>query len=350
MRAIGWALVVGAFCSAASADDMQRGCNLPLYGDFNTASLAQLGQSLDEFKADGGEYVAVNVWWFQDNINSTVIAPNFNKYSISDSQVRDTIDAIQARGLKAVLKPLVDMSNDPGHWRGQIVGGNTWFTGANGYDDFLRHFAAIAVEKNVSMFEVGTELSATATQTANWTNAVQVVRDAGYTGKLTFAANWGGGTSVTETPVAWWSSLDYIGIDAYYPISGSTLAEKKAAWANQANIINTWWNALPAAQRKPILFTEVGCGNNAPDPQAQADGYEALLSNLWGKEPWFKGVYWWDWTPATPPLGYDNLIFQGMPAEQVMASYYNTPEPCTLTLALSGFAALLLRRRRAAIH
>jgi len=44
-----------------------------------------LGTSLDKFKADGGTNVAVDVFWFQDNVGSTVIAPNYSLYSAHDS-------------------------------------------------------------------------------------------------------------------------------------------------------------------------------------------------------------------------------------------------------------------------
>ena len=174
VRSTGWALLACLICSAAVADDMQRGVNLTLWN--SNVDLTQLGQSLDKFKADGGQYVAVNVWWFQDNVNSTVIQPNYSLYSADDAAVVSTIAAIQARGLKVALKPLVDLSNDPTHWRGEIAGGNTWFTGANGYDAFIDHFAGIAAAKNVNLFEIGTELSATTSQAANWTNVITNVR------------------------------------------------------------------------------------------------------------------------------------------------------------------------------
>ena len=55
---------------------------------------------LQEFKADGGRDVSVNVVWFQDNINSTVIQPDFNLVHRSDATVIDTIDAAEALGLE----------------------------------------------------------------------------------------------------------------------------------------------------------------------------------------------------------------------------------------------------------
>ena len=57
----------------------QCGVNLPLWN--SDVNMTQLNQSLEEFKADGGRDVSVNVVWFQDNINSTVIQPNYNLYT-----------------------------------------------------------------------------------------------------------------------------------------------------------------------------------------------------------------------------------------------------------------------------
>ncbi len=353
MRSIGWTLLACLICATAEADNMQRGVDLPLYigVPFTTA---QLNASLAEFKADGGQYVDVNVWWFQDTPSSTVIAPSDSNgdFSVPDSEVVSVIQAIQAAGLQAALKPIVDATTYNGsvQWRGELPGGSAWFTGTsgtNGYNGFIEHYATIAAQNNVSLFVVGTELGGTQSDTTDWTNLISSVRGI-YKGPLTYAANWG--SPVLQAPVPWWSSLDYIGIDAYYQLSasGTNQTAYNAAWATQAGYINTWWNALPANQQKPILFTEVGYGNNQPDAQTQADWYQALMSNLWEKEPWFEGVYWWDWTPANPPDPDDNLILQDAPAEQVMASYYNAvPEPATWALGLAGLAALgIVRLRR----
>ena len=69
------------------------------------------------------------------------------------------------------LKPMVDLSGDSTHWRGQIVGGGAWFNGPNGSRPFAEHFAAWP-PANVSMFDIGTELEGTATQTSNWLTVI----------------------------------------------------------------------------------------------------------------------------------------------------------------------------------
>jgi hypothetical protein len=86
--------------------------------------------------------------------------------------------------------------------------------------------------------------------------------------------------------------------------------------------------------------------SSTPDQQEQANCYQALLSQLWGKEPWFQGAYLWNWEVNPHPgdtLGYTP---QDKLAEQVMSQYYSTPEPATLTLGLAGLGILSLFARR----
>jgi hypothetical protein len=197
------------------------------------------------------------------------------------------------------------------------------------------------------MFDIGTELEGTVTQTSNWLNVISDVKSI-YSGKLTYSANWG--SPAIQTPCGFWSSLDYIGIDAYYPLvqsqSDPSLSALQAAWTTQANSIGSWWNSLPASQQKPVLFTEVGYTsqqgtNTAPynssessvvDNSDQANCYQALYSTLWKNSayPWFAGTYLWNWDDSADPddpLGYTP---QGKPAEAVMTSYYRLPGDANL--------------------
>jgi hypothetical protein len=335
--AIALAAALHLCCAIAWADNLQRGVNLPLWN--SSVDMTQLGLSLDQFKADGGTNVAVNVTWFQDNINSTSIAPNYNMYSANDATVIATIQAIEARGMSVTLKPLVDLANDPNDWRGEIVGGTNWFNGTSGYCAFMDHWAGIATQYHVQMLDIGTELDGTTSQDSGWRSVVSGVRAQGYTGKLTYSAN--AGDPAISGNVDWWDAVDYIGIDAYYQLTSQNnppLATLQSAWASRAASINSWWNGLPANQKKPVIFTEVGycsqTGTNiepwnwtyssTPDPQEQANCYQALLSQLWGKQSWFQGTYWWNWDidPTGDTLGYTP---QDKLAEQVMSQYYVIP-------------------------
>ncbi len=254
-----------ALVSACYAAWSHKAMSLTLWDE--NVNLTQLNETFDNMVAIGVDHVAVNVWWFQENINSTTIAPDFTKYSASDASVEAVIEAAHARGMTTMLKTLVDLSNDPSHWRGQIAGGDTWFNGSGGYRDFTTHFADIAEAHNVEIFCVGTELVTTTSQETNWRSTIADVRSR-FSGELTYAANHGGGGSVTQAAIGWWDELDYFGIDAYYPLTNKndpTLGELQAAWASQAREIEVWRDGIDATN--PVLFTEVGWRRgSAPSP------------------------------------------------------------------------------------
>ncbi|HWP40642.1 MAG TPA: hypothetical protein VNL70_06920, partial [Tepidisphaeraceae bacterium] len=323
--------VLGAPWCLGAAPDFRRAVNLVWFSA--TVEQRVLEQQLENLVAMGVDSVALNVWWFQDSINSTQVAPNFNRYSSTDATLRQVIDAAHAHGLAVQLRPLVDLASDPTHWRGQIVGGDAWFNGPGGYGDYIRHMADIAQEKNVAMFSVGVELEAVASQETNWRNLIASVRSR-YSGPLTYAANWG--NPAIGSTINWWDAVDYIGIDAYYPLTtknNPTQAELDAAWANRANLIESWRNSV--APGKTVLFTEVGYMNYdganrmpwsfdaaaANDQLEQAQAYQAMLGqNL--PRSWFGGAYWWAWDVgnANPnPIGYETM---GKLAYDVMGAHY----------------------------
>ena len=204
-------LAMGALFAAASssqADPQYRAMSLTLWGGgggspdehaLTMANLnqAQLAQSLDNMKAIGVDTVGVNVFWLQDNINSYQISPDPTGASgfagTATTAVAETvIDAIHARGMKVMLKPLVNLRNDPSHWRGQIPGSDQWMWGStqtphdgthagntddpyDGYANYIYHWAEVAQSRNVEIFCIGTELAEASGGSANenrWRSAI----------------------------------------------------------------------------------------------------------------------------------------------------------------------------------
>jgi len=94
----------------AAAGPPQKGVSLTLWDE--DVNLTQLSSSLGNMAAAGVDHVAVNVWWFQQNINSTTIAADFTRYSASDDSVRAVIDAVHAAGMQVLLKPLFRKDTD----------------------------------------------------------------------------------------------------------------------------------------------------------------------------------------------------------------------------------------------
>jgi hypothetical protein len=288
-------------------------------------------QAVAKLAETGTDWISLIVTQYQDTISSTSIYST--TATPTDADLIHAITYAHSLGMKVMLKPHVDLANDPAHWRGEIGQGFTsskwtaWFTS---YNAFINHYAQLAQANSVEQFCIGTELSATEAHTTNWRAVASGVRGI-YTGPLTYAANWG-----SETSLSWWDAVDFIGVDAYYPLTDKndpTVAELNAAWlphvTTLASLASTW--------NKSILFTEIGYrsqdgANQHPwdwqldgtlDFQEQADTYQAAFQSVFN-QPWFAGFYWWSW--ETDPFQGgpcdDGYTPYDKPAEAVLRAWY----------------------------
>jgi hypothetical protein len=312
--------------AAAAGAPLYRGFS---YTPWSRDALLSPGsdQSIANMQADGANAVALNVWWFQDNEGSSSITEDFTRYSASRESVRHAIRFMHSIGLKVLLKPMVDCRN--GKWRGEIRPSAAWFAG---YLTFITLWADIAREEGVEALCVGCELVKTDSWAKEWRQVVAAVRTI-YHGTLTYAANHG-----SEDTVKWWDAVDFIGIDAYYPLTGSknpTPEQLRKAWMSRGRSIRNWRDLHWPAEI--VVFTEVGYRsadgtNRAPwdysstwglDLQEQSDCYEAMFSALW-TEAWWAGAFLWNW--ETDPNAGGPLDAGFTPhlktAEQVVRGYY----------------------------
>jgi hypothetical protein len=169
------------------------------------------------------------------------------------------------------------------------------------YEKYILDFAKLAEEEKIELFCFGTELeNPIAKRPEYWIQLIQKIKKT-YSGKLTYAANW----DSFET-IPFWNELDYIGIDAYFPLSVEETPSIKAlneSWKKHIVKIKTVQQKI----NKKILFTEFGYRNSnkaaeAPWTEteteinnlAQANGYEALFQNF-SKQQWYAGGFAWKW-------------------------------------------------------
>jgi hypothetical protein len=295
-------------------------------------------QSLRNLADIGANWIALIVTGYQETITSTKITRSLPK-TPTDADLIHVIALAHDLGLKVMLKPHVDLSNDPAHWRGQIGTGFTnedeWQAWFASYRDFINHYATLAQDNGVEQFCVGTELVGTSWREQEWRNVIAEVRSR-FTRAITYASNHGG----EETSIKWWDAVDYIGIDAYYSLTNKddpTVAELTDAWI-QRGYVSALEN-LTNQHNKPIIFTEIGYRsvdgtNKAPwawqqsatiDLQEQADCYQAVLETFWGK-PWFAGIYWWNWDTDPAKGGPNDPDYTpfGKLAEEVLKAYYRS--------------------------
>jgi hypothetical protein len=246
--------------------------------------------------------------------------------------VKYVIKKAHKLGLKIMLKPHLDILNsEEGYWRADIgfYDEPSWEEWFREYAGFILHYAKIAEKYDVEIFCVGTELSFTTQKTYFWEQVINEIRNT-YKGKLTYAANWDNYSSV-----GFWHKLDYIGIDAYFPLTykrDPSLEDIKDGWRKWVCEIDIWY----AKVGKPIIFTEIGYSSsrNAPsepwkdgygnaDVNMQAKCYTAFFDIVW-KQPWLAGVYWWRWAPTIFGGGEHNRHFTPLkkPAAKLIESNY----------------------------
>lgn len=296
-------------------------------------------ESIKRLGRTGAQWVALVTTWYQDKCFSTSVYSTVN--SPTDESIIHAIRDIHAMGMKVMLKPHLDLlDTSGGSWRGEIacISEPDWDAWFNSYANFILHYAKIAQDEKVELYCIGTELTTIATMRGKvWKEKIiNPVRKI-YKGPLTYAANW----NEEFQHVTFWDALDYVGIDAYFPLSekdSPTLDEIKEGWKQWVAELEDF----QAKVNKPIIFPEVGycsaegtartpwedLSHGRIDIELQKDCYEALYETFWGKE-WFYGMYWWKWGTDVRFGGMTNKGYslQNKPSENVVKEWYKRPVP-----------------------
>ena len=212
----------------------------------------------------------------------------------SPEGVRKQIDFAREKNLKVLLKPHLWVLGQG--WAGDFDfdEDEKWAKWEKEYEDYIIGYARIAEEKNVEMLCLGTEIRHSVRErTLFWKKLIKKVK-AVYDRKLIYASNWD-----NYQKVKFWKDLDYIGIDAYFPLSDKktpTVQELCEKW----KIVVPGIKGLSNSTGKEVVFTEYGymsvdkaawrnweleSGKDGlnPNPKAQANAYEALFQTFWSE-------------------------------------------------------------------
>lgn len=311
-----------------------RGFALPAWhkGDYTSGDY---DHALSQILGMNANYVSLHATFYQDGVRGTKIFDE-NRHGGSAPDLDEQLRAIRkahSDGLKVLLKPHLNLRSGEG-WRGDIGKGMTsaevaaWF---ESYDAMLVAEATIAETEHVELFAVGTELASMESHADGWRRTIAKVRQV-YHGPLVYCANHS-----DENVITWWDALDFIGVDAYYPLSDRkdpTLAQMKMAWRPflEANA------DLAKKFNKRIIYTEVGYmaadGTSIRpydwsiatnyDGQEQADCFLSLFQEAY-RQPWFEGMFIWNWDifDSSDPryrMGYSP---KGKPAEEIIREWYS---------------------------
>jgi len=248
----------------------------------------------------------------------------------------ELITQAKQEGMRVLLKPHLWANNQ---WVNHLDFDTSvqWDSFEQNYTDYIIEWATIAQLHKVDLFCIGTEMGTVVRERPDfWPKLIDTIRQV-YYGDLTYATNWDDAQAVT-----FWTHLDYIGIDAYFPLCLSktpTLCELQAAWDYYSPSIK----GLHTKWQKPVLFTEFGYmsvnqaamqtwlleaqkDQYAVNEEAQAKALQALLHQF-GQEYWWAGGFQWKWYADSESAACDGDLSkeytpENKKAADVLIAYY----------------------------
>lgn len=244
------------------------------------------------------------------------------------------IKLAKKENLNLLLKPQLWLMD--GEYTGNFYLGSheNWQVFENSYRDYILSFALIAESEEVETFCIGTELGRfIENRPQYWSELIDTIRTV-YHGKLTYAANWD-----DYEKVPFWNKLDYIGIDAYFPLADDKLPNKMKIQKSWKPIKNSLQN-FSEEYGKSILFTEFGYRSmdySLAKPWESASQYEvnminqqvgldAFFDTFWN-EDFIEGGYLWKWFHESEKAGGIKDIGytpQNKPALKIIQKHYTT--------------------------
>lgn len=296
-------------------------------------------RTMTEIRRMGGNWVSITPFGRVADLHPTGVAMSFEvPFRVNREAVAAAVQQAHAAGLRVMLVPHLWVES--GEWRGFIDPGDDaqWRQWARAYEGFVTNWALVAERARVDLLAVGIELRrwVTTDRASSFLPIIKHVRSV-YKGPLTYAANW---DDAEDTVI--WGELDFIGINAFYPLaerrsaSYDEMAHTAAERTTRANELGRRWN-------KPIVFTEFGYTSRTDaalrpwewpealsevvvDQGSQARAYRALLGAS-VNQPWLAGLFVWrlyadlDDVTQEPEFGFS---FRGKLAERELREAFAT--------------------------
>lgn len=281
-------------------------------------------------------YAAIMPFGFISDLSHPDIKFNTERQWFGETKVgaKHYIETLKKANIKIMLKPQIWIKR--GEFTGYVKMTNEadWKLLEKAYSNFILTYAQLAQDTKADLFCIGTELEQfIANRPAYWETLIKEIK-AIYKGKLTYAANW---DEFKRTP--FWTQLDYIGVDAYFPVSEEktpSVAVCLKGWEPHKTTIKSF----SKKHNKPILFTEYGYRSvdfSGKKPwvsdrsmtqvnlEAQANATQALFETFWD-EDWFAGGFIWKWHHNYENSGGTNnsrFTPQNKPVEALIKKQYS---------------------------
>ncbi len=281
-------------------------------------------------KESGADWVVLVATVFQEHTYSTRQFADFLG-TPADDEIIEMVDYLHSLGLKVQFRPMLETLDGagrlqvwfpeddiegmriPGTKRGELT---EWF---GSMCDRAVHYAKIAEQSGCEIYCLDSELDRLISYNERWKYVVSEVRKV-YSGMLTSChtthLNLIDYEKVLKNKKHWFYDLDFLSLSCYHMAGNYEMTKEEmiAGFIPQVERFRKYAEVYG----KPILFGEFGCNF---DPQRQAD-YMSTVLELFSKEEWWYGMYWWKWDEQVPrPFGERWYPIKGRPAENVLKEY-----------------------------
>jgi len=302
---------------------------------FVASGKAVTQHNVTQIKQINVNFAAVMPFGFVSNLDSPRIIHNTDKQWFGETAlgVKQYTTLLHENGIAVMIKPQLWIWGGAFTGKLKMTSQEDWITLEDNYRDFIITYATLAQEMNAALFCIGTELEQFIfNRPEYWLKLITEIKQV-YKGKLTYAANWD-----EYKRVSFWRTLDFIGVDGYFPICDAktpTVTQARLGW-------QPWKKELASVSKTyntPILFTEYGYRSvdfsgkepwrSDPDMpgvnlQGQVNLTQALFQELY-PESWFAGGFIWKWfLDDTNSGGLQNKMFtpQNKPVEQLIKNHF----------------------------
>lgn len=291
---------------------------------------------IDAVKRINANWIAICPFAFlYENSGKIEYNSPINWWGDTKKGIIEEVKKARANHLKIFVKPHCWVMHKG--WAGNFdLNGKTQIEWQQNYTTYYLYLAKLCDSLDVEILSIGTELKTYSNNHPDFfIDLISKLRPK-YKGKLTYCANWD-----EYQHVLFWDKLDFISIDAYFPLLNQktpsiALLEKK--WkpivAQLKNISNRY--------HKKILFSEYGYKSidfsaykqwefeSTPFTEncnilAQSNAYQALYNSVWNQD-FMAGGFIWKW--YNDDQSYSNNLNsdytpQHKPVEQIIKKWYS---------------------------
>jgi hypothetical protein len=234
---------------------------------------------LDELVRLGANAISITPFGRIWSLHSSEVLLDFEApFADNRAAIGRLIAQAKARGLSVLLIPHLWV--ETGGWRGELDPGTpeAWQAYQQSYRKFVLTWARAAEEFGADVFSIGVECKSWSGRFGEYWLALIGDTRATFTGKLTYSANWDEAENVL-----FWDALDYVGINAFYPLAAQDGATYQQYAEGAARAVASA-SALGTLVDKPVLFVEIGYTtrpNAAVEPWLWPDDMQGVVVDEW---------------------------------------------------------------------